>query len=404
MIIKKMFICFIVFTFLFTPNIINASETELELSSEHIVVYNLDEHRPIYQQNADEKVSIASITKVMSAITVLDHCDDLDEMITIKEKVFDGTEGYSMMGLQVGDCISIKDLLYGLMLPSGADAANALALYTAGSIPKFAEMMNKKAKELKMNDSHFDNPVGADSKKNYATANDLTKLLLYGLDNPVFKEIYTTRKYRIEHLDIDLESTLLYYQENYDFDISKILGSKTGFTYDAGPCLSSIAEYEGIHYLMIVLGSDVEKRYSAVQDSLTLYDYYAKNYGIHQIVDKDDLLLKLPIKHGFEKEYCIYAQDDIKAYLKNDFQAADIQISFNGVSELTYKIKEQDKLGTITIRHQDEVLHQFEVILQQKLYYYDVILIAMSIILSVGLLLWFIMKKYLKKKVKNIQR
>lgn len=399
MMIKKLLIYFIVFTFLMTPNQINAQK-ELALSSEHIVVYNLDAHRPIYQQNADEKVSIASITKVMSAITVLDYVDDLEEMVTIQKNVFKDTEGYSVMGLQVGDRISIKDLLYGLMLPSGADAANALALHTAGSISKFTQMMNKKAKELQMKDSHFDNPVGADSKKNYATANDLTKLLLYGLNNPVFKEIYTARKHRIEHLDIDLESTLLYYQEQYDFDISKITGSKTGFTYDAGPCLSSIATYNDIQYLIIVLGADVEKRYSAVQDSLTLYEYYAKNYGNHQIIKKDDLLFTLPIKYGFEKEYLIYAPNDISAYLKNDFQAKDIQISFDGVQELTHKIKQHDQLGTITISYQDEVLHQFEVTLSQKLYYYDVILMAMIVILAVGLLLWFILKKYVKDKVK----
>ena len=166
MIFKKLMLILMMLSLMITPCMASETEEDLDISSEHIVVYNLDDGRLIYEQNKDEKVSIASITKAMSAITVIDNVDDLNEMVTIGSEVFYGTEEYSLMGLSVGDRISVKDLLYGLMLPSGADAANALAIHTAGSVEKFADLMNQKAQELKMKNSHFDNPVGADSKEN----------------------------------------------------------------------------------------------------------------------------------------------------------------------------------------------------------------------------------------------
>lgn len=398
MIFKKFMLILMMLSLMITPCMASETEEDLDISSEHIVVYNLDDGHLIYEQNKDEKVSIASITKAMSAITVIDNVDDLNEMVTIGSEVFYGTEEYSLMGLSVGDRISVKDLLYGLMLPSGADAANALAIHTAGSVEKFADLMNQKAQELKMKNSHFDNPVGADSKENYSTAYDLAQLLMYGLKNKTFKDVYTTRNYRIDDLNIDLESTILNYRDTYGFDISNIKGSKTGFTYDAGTCLSSIAEYNDIQYLMVVLGSDVNVRYSAVQDSLTLYEYYEKNYDIHKIVTKDELVITLPIKHGFEESYSIYTPEDFSAYLKNDYHQKDIHITFDGVKELTYKTKENDVLGTISVAYKDEVLKIYEVTLNTKLRYYDPILLTM-----IGVIVGFFLLLVLLRMI-NITR
>lgn len=369
-------------------------EKPVDTSSEHIIVYNLDEDKIIYEENAHEKVSIASITKVMSAITILEEVKDLEEMITIKPNVFIGTEGYSMMGLDVGDRISIKDLLYGLMLPSGADAANALALYCAGSIPSFVEKMNEKAKALKLKDTHFANPVGADDKHNYSTAYDLAQLLRYGLKNKIFKEIYTTKKYHIKNLDITLESTLLQYGKRFKMDVSKIEGSKTGFTYDAGVCLSSIATYNDIHYLMIVLGSNVNARYSAIQDSLNLYEYFDQHYNVHTIVEKDQLFVKLPVQYGWNlEEYEVKADQAISAYLKNDYDKKDIKIDYQGIEKLTYQIKKDSKLGQIRITYHDEELTSFDIYLKEDISYYDPILIGILIGSAIILIITMILLK-----------
>ena len=221
---------------------------------------------------------------------------------------------------------------------------------------------------------------------------------MYGLKNKTFKDVYTTRNYRIDDLNIDLESTILNYRDAYGFDISNIKGSKTGFTYDAGTCLSSIAEYNDIQYLMVVLGSDVNVRYSAVQDSLTLYEYYEKNYDIHKIVTKDELVITLPIKHGFEESYSIYTPEDFSAYLKNDYHQKDIHITFDGVKELTYKTKENDVLGTISVAYKDEVLKTYEVTLNTKLRYYDPILLTM-----IGVIVGFFLLLVLLRMI-NITR
>lgn len=377
---------------------------ELDVSSEHIIVYNLDEDKIIYENQAQEEVLIASVTKVMSAITVLDNVKDINEEIVITGDVFTGTDGYSVMGLSVGDRISIKELLYGLLLPSGADAANALAIHTAGSVSAFSDLMNAKVKELGLKHTHFDNPVGADSTENYSSAYDVAQILKYGLQNQTFKEIYCTREYEIPELNIELESTLLNYRDSYGFDISHIEGSKTGFTYGAGICLSSIAEYNDIHYLMVVLGSDVNRRYSAVQDSLTLYEYFDENYGIHQVIEKDQVLYTLKLKHGFEKEYQIIAKSNESFYLKNNYKPEDIQIRFEGVEELNYKIKKDDKLGKIQIVHQDEVLKEFEVYQESSLYYYDPIFIGILIGLLVLGILYLVLKIRYRRRRKTGKR
>ena len=149
---------------------------------------------------------------------------------------------------------------------------------------------------------------------------------------------------------------------------------------------------------MVVLGSDVNVRYSAVQDSLTLYEYYEKNFDIHKIVTKDELVITLPIKHGFEESYSIYTPEDFSAYLKNDYHQKDIHVTFDGIEELTYKTKENDVLGTISVAYKDEVLKTYEVTLNTKLRYYDPILLTM-----IGVIVGFFLLLVLLRMI-NITR
>lgn len=182
----KKIILTIIALFAFTTNILG-----LEINSTNAVMYNMNEDTVIFEKDKDEKISIASLTKIMTTIVAIENIDNLDEKVTIKVKDFATLyeEDASLAGFVVGQEVTYRDLLYGTMLPSGAEATQALANNLTGSVPNFVELMNKKAEELKLKNTHFANTTGLDSKDNYSTAEDVATILKYALKNETFKKI-----------------------------------------------------------------------------------------------------------------------------------------------------------------------------------------------------------------------
>ena len=150
---------------------INVFALDLDITSSNAVMYNLNDNEIIYEKNKDEEVSIASLTKIMTCIVALENIDNLDEKIVLTNKDFEGLieQNAAQAGFRVGEEVTYKDLLYGLMLPSGADAAQALARNIAGSNEEYVELMNKKVKELKLKHTHFVNTTGLDIDNHYSS-------------------------------------------------------------------------------------------------------------------------------------------------------------------------------------------------------------------------------------------
>ena len=140
----------------------------LEIKSNNAILYNLNDNNIIYEKNAYDKVGIASLTKIVTAITYIENNRDLATTITINSNMLYGLDGYAKVGLRSGDRITKLELLYALMLPSAADAAQALAINNSGSIDKFVELMNKEVEKIGVKDTHFTNPVGMDNDNNYS--------------------------------------------------------------------------------------------------------------------------------------------------------------------------------------------------------------------------------------------
>ena len=164
---------------------------EFDITGEYVTLYNMNEDMLIYSKNDTKKTSIASLTKIMTTLVAIENIDDLEKVITIKERDFDGTVGYSKAGFSVGDKVTYLDLLYGIILPSGADAVNAIVNNTLG-YNSFIKKMNETAKKIGMNDTSFANPIGKDDENNYSTSSDIAKLLKYALKNETFKKVFTT--------------------------------------------------------------------------------------------------------------------------------------------------------------------------------------------------------------------
>lgn len=343
----------------------------------------MNENKVLYELKSDEKLQIASLTKIMTVITAIEHNDDLSKEVVITKDMLKGISEYTQVGFKEGDKPTIRDLLYGSMLPSGADAVNALAVSTSGSVNKFVELMNEEAKKLKLDHTLFDNPIGMDSDHNYSTASDMAKLLIYSLKNKTFKEVFTAREYKIECLNKTVKTTLVSYSRSYGLDVSQITGAKSGFTDGAGLCLASTSTIDDVNYLLITLGASTKSRSNAVRDSLEIYDYYSTNYGYQVVLKKGQKIKNIPIKWGHDKEYSLVADKDVSLYLSNDIRRNRIKYVFDGVDEINYKMKKGDKLGTVKIVYENETLSTYDVYLDQDLKFYHPVLYGIIFVLFV---------------------
>lgn len=381
-------ICIIItFLLLFICTKVYAFDFPIE--SKKIILYNMNDNNIIYEENSNEKSSIASLTKIMTAIVSIENIDNLNDKVTITNKDLYNLVGYSKAGFKVGDVVTYEDLLYGLMLPSGGDAAQALS----NNISNFVDKMNQKANNLGMNDTKFSNVLGRDNENNYSTAKDISKLLIYALKNKTFKKIFSSNEYTTSN-GLKLEKTTYKLSKMYNINIGDITGSKTGFTEDAGYCLASTATINGIDYLMVTLGAD-DIGYHII-DSVNIYNYYGENYSYIEILKKDQKLKTIKIKFGKNKTYDIKSDKKIEKYLKNDIDKNKIKYEYKGIEELNYKIKKGDKLGKVTIKYEDKVLDTYDVYLNDDIPY----IIHWFIIIPVGVLIIiiFILFKFKKRK------
>ena len=252
---------------------------EPDVNSRACVVIDRNSGIVLFGKNENTKKKMASTTKIMTATIIIENCN-LDETIEVSKKAA-GTGG-SRLGLKTGDKITIRDLLYGLMLRSGNDAAVALAEYAGGDINGFAELMNKKAMELGLNNTHFETPHGLDSDEHYTTAYELALLSNYALNNSTFAKIVGTKNYTI---------TINGYPKNLSNtnellgNMEGVYGIKTGFTNGANRCLVTACKRNNIDIICVVLGADTKK--FRTTDSIKLINYIFNNF---EVVDLQSLV------------------------------------------------------------------------------------------------------------------
>lgn len=387
---KAVFFLFSLFFFCYSVYAEN-----FDITGEYVSLYNMNEDILLYSKNDTKKTSIASLTKMMTTLVAIEEIDNLDKIITIKERDFEGTVGYSKAGFKVGDKVTYRDLLYGIILPSGADAVNAVVNNTLG-YDKFIKKMNETAKKIGMNDTSYANPVGKDDENNYSTSNDLAKLLKYALKNETFKTIFTTKNYKTSN-GLNLESTVNRY-ENI-LNTNEIKGAKSGFTKDAGRCLASITTLNNVDYLLVVINSSTTSPYNAIKDTITIYDYYNNNYGYKNIINDDTFIKEIPVDFSKEKTYKITGSEDIEKYLKNN---TEVTYKYVGSDKVTFNTKKGSKLGVVKIYDGDVLLATSNVYLENNIEYYPIITYIMIGIAVIFVLL--IVKKKKKKKHRRRRR
>ena len=353
---------------LLTPSI-NAKEP-VEIESKNYILYNLNEGTILLEKDADEKIAIASMTKIMTTILAIEKIEDMEKKVILTNNVFEGLkeENASVAGFKVGQTVTYEDLLYGALLPSGADATRALAINLSGSVNKFVEEMNEKAKELGLSNTHYVNENGLDIANHYSSVRDVATLFQYALKNKTFNTIVKKKNYTTSDGKIHMQSTLEKTKDMYKISADYILGGKTGYTDDAGLCLASIARYNDIDYMLITARAPDESRYPYhILDAKKIYEYYFKNYGYQTIIEKGQPLAEIKTKYSKIKKIDIKMDKTITKYLPNDYDKEKIKLETNLVKEVKAKTKPGTNLGTIQIYYDGERLHTLNITLQEEI-------------------------------------
>lgn len=263
------------------PSLIEVSSNinnEPTINSRSAIVYDRISGSIIFGKNENQKRKMASTTKIMTAIIVLETCN-LDDIVIVSSNAA-GTGG-SRLGLHTNDKISVRDLLYGLLLCSGNDAAVALAEYVGGDLSSFANLMNEKSNSLELTSTHFVTPHGLDNDIHYTTAYELAIITNYALKNETFYNFVRTKNYTVT---INGYSKTLSNTNELLGNLNGVYGVKTGFTNGASRCLVTAVKRDNMDLICIVLGADTKK--DRTKDSIQLIEYAFKNYTMINIREK----------------------------------------------------------------------------------------------------------------------
>ena len=324
---------------------------DLNLDSKSIILIDTDRQKTILAKNSDQQMPVASLTKIMTALVALEK-RKLDETVSISRDMISDLRDYVTIGLQTGQQVTVEDLLYATMLPSAAAAVNALALSINGSYENHLMIMNAKAKELELNNTHYSNVIGLYDKDNYSSA-------------------YDTAEKTFSKRDL-------------------IIGGKTGYTELAGRCLASNTKLNGVNYILITLGANPESL-NHIKDTEKIYQYVKDTYIEQEILQKDEIVKTVAVTDSKRKSLGLKAEEGAKAVLHKELNRDSLTYKYEGVETITQDIKLGAKLGTYSIFNGDEKLYETDVYLRDEIEYYNYPLIIATFvgggILGVGLII-----------------
>lgn len=251
-----------------------------DINSRSGILVRLSDGKVVAEKDADAKIYPASMTKIMTAIVALEAFSDLDHEITLSENIFYALDGQdaTQAGFQPGESVRVRDLVYGVMLPSGAECCLALADEASGSEEAFVEKMNKKAKSIGMKDTHFMDCTGLHDPEHYSTAYDIALLLKYALHNDTFREVaeshfHSTPATNVHPDGITYYSTMFKNMSDTSVTGGEILGGKTGYTSEAGHCLASFAQIYDREYILVTAGAAADATgVPHILDAKTIYN------------------------------------------------------------------------------------------------------------------------------------
>lgn len=372
----------------------------LELYSESIFMMNLDTGETIVDINGDEERAPASLTKIMTAVVMLEEIG-YDEDTLKSTYVSAGTDafdelydtGASTADIQPDEKVSYYDLLAALMIPSACEAANIIAINVAGSIPEFCDMMNEKAEELGMDNSHFSNAHGLFTQQNYSSAHDMAILSKYAVERfSVFRDIVAMRSYQMESTDYHptgstILNTNLMLNSYTDYFYSYCKGIKTGSLDSAGRCLSSYATYDGTTYLIVTMGAPMNKLaedipkgeedpdsiyggdyvYYNILDHIALYDWAFSMLVQTDFINESSEIRDVEVAYGKELDYAnLKPANGYSQMWPMNVDVDDVEKIITVKENIVAPVEKGDVLGQMELRYNGETLATIDLISTTK--------------------------------------
>ena len=346
---KKMyFIILALLILLIYPVPILANSDEPNISSQAVVLMDNKTNKVLYNKNENEKMYPASTTKILTAIITIENAN-LDDVVTASyDAIMSIPDGYSSANIEIGEQLTVEQLLQLLLVHSANDAANILAEYVGGSIDSFVSMMNTKLNELNIQNSHFTNTYGKHDENHYTTAHDLSILMHYCLKNEQFRKIAgsascaipSTNKHQTR-LYTSTNELLIPNNKNY---YKYLTAGKTGYTSQAGECLVSSAYKDNLELICVVLGSS-----NRFADTKSLYDYGYSNYSIKDIAVQNQVITQIEVKNGSKdtKNLDLLIKEPISALIKNSEQNTEFTPEITLVDKISAPISENEVLGKV---------------------------------------------------------
>lgn len=352
----------------------NVQEEDIfkDISAPNLLLAETKTGKILYERNADERIYPASITKLMTAILVVENCE-LDETVTVSENAVTSVpSGYVNANLQVGEELTVEDLLYVMLIPSANDAANALAEHVGGSIESFSTMMNSKAKELGCTGSNFTNPSGLHQEEHYTTTRDLYLISKQAISNSLIKKIVGTINYTLLNTEKYTKTKRIFTSTNYmkrksltKYYCDYCIGGKTGYTEYAKNCVVEFANKDGMELTAIVMGEKATVKGQKFLDAKEMFEYVFENYENNQIVAKNEKYETIKVNNGTKETrmldvlykddvYIIKQKDnneeiqknveyyDLKAPIQKGKEVGKITYEYEGITYTTELIAAED--------------------------------------------------------------
>lgn len=328
-----------------------------DCSARGMAVLEMKTGRVLAGKNMNAQLKMASTTKIVTALTVIENCKDLDEPFKIDDRCV-GVEGTSIY-LRKGEVLTARELLYGLMLRSGNDASVALALHCANSIGEFAEMMNATAKKCGAVNSHFVNPHGLDADGHYTTAYDLALITTKALQNETFKEIVSSKNARISGGETG--TRYLVNKNRLLNSLDGCVGVKTGFTKGAGRCLVSAVERDGMTVVCVVLNCG-----PMFEESAQLLNSAFVHFQNVELLKSYNFVCNIPIIDGEKNRVRVYNPIGF-SYPLTEEEASLVSVDYDLPNELKAPLKSETKVGTARVYYKDKLLFETDILTMEEI-------------------------------------
>lgn len=349
------------------------AEEEVSVQARYAGAADMQTMQVLYEKNAEAKLYPASLTKVLTALTAMERISDLDETITITAAMLEGLEDgtYSIAGFLLGEEVTVRDLLYGVLLPSGADACQALAIALFGSEEAMVEAMNETASSIGMTHSHFTNTVGMHDADHYTSVSDLFLLMKQAWQNDTLHTIMSTASYTTSSSyyhgeGLRLENSWVAQFAYDELENRYVLGGKTGYTPEAGYCLASVCEIQGREVIVIIAGvPDEAGSGQAVEDVDSLCAMIDETMRPQMLLEAGTEADVLDLRHTFHEPLPICSDIDVTVWIRTDSEAEAVLSVRREVTQAP--VSEGEEIAAIEVTLGDALLISLPVLAQEDI-------------------------------------